>query len=1062
MTVETHGLSPDVSTNHTAKADINNLQVVEDTDLFHEISNDNTFLKEHTKGWAHGVKTPYSVFEYNLLKSYSTKTRLKKSVGSTTMDASIVFDKVKHSAFKERESPKHSALNEKESLTSPFYKERLQPSSSDNAFGGYCSIPKISLNLPRGTDGPAVIAQTDIPKFAYQNLYNHADNSYLFGGLTISAGTSLEYLGIPVDVDPSKISVHLPCDFPPFISKSLIGNPLMTLNDAIFLFNPIRGSVTYLDSLNREADPIGIHSLVNCRVSDKHVLFYGGFRVITDSSKYYPNLDRWIINRRIELNKLGYLLDIITLRFFKFEYKSKDDDSIEIARIGACVTSSIFEQSDTSDLPARAPLPPIFADNKGRTDNEIRLPEYNSESFASIQSVSSGSPVSNRSSNLTTQTPNATPSQTPTQKLTPTTSGASNSTHIPSEEISPFPAKQPKSASTKNPGTIITDRTLMKNQTQSSSLSSASSSISKMSSVLSKSTRLFHRHHSKGQTLQQQVSSHQASNLQLPLQPLPKTTTAQPPKLQSKSSSSSSKSASSSTKPAPSSSSTHALLNTYSKQVQQHRTKSSLDPSIQKSKLDQLHDVRHDSKETTSKKEVAVLNVEISSPAPLKPRHAPGLINQIFNGKGSQNPRSPSPSPISPPLSAEGSTTASVGSSDKSLGQHDTKDSPDYDSLTDTSVNAESTFAHNPLFNDSILKSGINSVAIFVFGGFHAVQDEDGYQSFVASNDLLKINLSCKDGPNGLTFDDIALVFSMKDELLKHGNTGVWPSPRGYFASSIIEHNKNRVNCDDSDAFAYGGTSRKLPPQLSKTQEKIKRTTADYYHDRAMVVHGGCNEQNETFSDLYVFFFESATWMILDTFCYDYFENKLDPDQDDDVANFTKEKLVSDAKMVEAELRSCHHTVLYHKSYEQDYLLFLGGLNNDYLRHFDKVPYKSECFDVSRITKFTLLTDNNNVLRVPALNLQSQTWKFLRYHFDIRHSVSDKYIERLSNNPKWVNARMASISGAISLNSGIVTMCQGLMVPIPEKKEDMKEMAEEIPMDSLLWGAHVHFNFPTL
>lgn len=436
--------------------------------------------------------------------------------------------------------------------------------------------------------------------------------------------------------------------------------------------------------------------------------------------------------------------------------------------------------------------------------------------------------------------------------------------------------------------------------------------------------------------------------------------------------------------------------------------------------------------------------------------------------------------------------------------------------------NEQSSFAEsnesnlrNPLFGESIQRNGIQCISVFVFGGFtcHLDPKDPHAKVFKASSDLLKIELIIQeDSINSLFFED-AIVYLIGNEetcksrelLVQNGaskteNEFFWPSLRGYFASAIIDFNSNlERNCqlfngklNELNAFDNGSghndstenstlraESGSFSDNFSTSDQSNSkssfvsgiglsgsitrpRTHGNFFDGKALFVQGGVDDKGIPKSDFNVFSFDNGKWYPFQTYMFNYFDNHIQPYEDDDGTSFSCDREVADPKLVEAELRACHHSSLFYQNEENDYLIFLGGFYNDYLRFFDKEPYTSDKYDVSRLSKLQFQTNNPTLSRIAILNLKTQTWRFMKYFCDMKHFFKEKELYKVHNNPSWINARISNYGGAISLNGKMVTLCHGLVKVVPEKREDYDRLQQEFSYGPIMWGAHVHFTFPSL
>ena len=99
-----------------------------------------------------------------------------------------------------------------------------------------------------------------------------------------------------------------------------------------------------------------------------------------------------------------------------------------------------------------------------------------------------------------------------------------------------------------------------------------------------------------------------------------------------------------------------------------------------------------------------------------------------------------------------------------------------------------------------------------------------------------------------------------------------------------------------------------------------------YFESRALIVQGGCAEDNKFHGDLYRFVFKTCKWEKIVTFAFDYYNISQKPDEDEEVKTLSPENQVAEPQLKEAELRCCHHTAVYYRNEERDYLFIIGGV----------------------------------------------------------------------------------------------------------------------------------------
>ena len=98
------------------------------------------------------------------------------------------------------------------------------------------------------------------------------------------------HLGIPAEVDVSKIKVYFPYQLPPFVDTKILTNPYMIPHPHFLQYNATRGSVTYLDTSEMEDFPGRFSGMASTRISPQHFFFYGGFELKDKSVKHIEKM----------------------------------------------------------------------------------------------------------------------------------------------------------------------------------------------------------------------------------------------------------------------------------------------------------------------------------------------------------------------------------------------------------------------------------------------------------------------------------------------------------------------------------------------------------------------------------------------------------------------------------------------------------------------------------------------------------------------------------------------------------------------------------------------------
>mmetsp|Transcript_4489 Transcript_4489/g.4956 ORF Transcript_4489/g.4956 Transcript_4489/m.4956 type:complete len:1048 (-) Transcript_4489:607-3750(-) len=984
------------------------------------------FMNERVHGWTHGVKPPYTVFKYEKAPIGNPKNIFNKAEKEKIFIPRAIFEEIDHA----------SLIRNGRSLStesSDLYKSMIQHNCDHEAdaeygggFSGLYSIPKTTLNVPNSftLDKHRSKLVTELPEICYQNHVDLDDITYTFGGVYVNKYCDFRHLGMPIDVDPEKISIHFPCELPPHVDKNILISPYMMQNPHLIIFNAFRSTVSYCDTYSSSDYPAHLNNATGCPISKSHIFFYGGFEINLESVEYIAEIDRWVIKKKLVMNENGYILDIRTLKFTKIKLESKTQDLLRIGRIGNAIAANILELSgEDKEKENRCILPPVFTDINNdlpfpssplpkpvnfpelKNPDNIRLPESLDASVlnasndkSNVSDIDSTPPVSASSSysfNILKQL-NSLKSfagNSDTSKITPTTSTKSSIIHT-----------------TAGP---------------------------KLTHALSKSSKIFHRH-------QKQPSG---GTLKSPTN--------------------------------------HPLKNTYSNQVRDNRS--------------------------NSQNSRPVSPILIGNPMPKSNSHKTptntvnnSVDSKLFQNSNQNDKKKDTFSNLEGDLKQSASlisyvsTNASPSKNESPLNLEDvgfkTADNDNGFSFDSRSKNASFN-------NHHINNSRERTVSVYIFGGFECHEDEFGYRTFRATNDLLRIDISCKKIKFTIGFENEASISTVGangiySKMGESIHSDLWPSPRGYFAYSLIDHNQSiDENCfwdreslnpshsesddlpDDegftnryyraispvSDSISSSSTSLQTTSSKGISTRTLRiKTVEDFFNGKALLIQGGCNENFKTFSEFFVFVFETGKWQTLSTYVHDYFNSHKQPYEDDDASIFVKENEVASPKLIEAELRACHHSALYYKNDEKDYLFFIGGFTNDYLRYFDDEPYVSDKFDVSRLSKLQFAPSNSDTLRVMVLNLHTQTWRFLKYYYDVSHSTHENFLKILNSNSAWNNARISNFGGCVSLNGKAITICHGMACAVPEKREDLAKLKLDVPDTSILWGAHVRFSFPSL
>ncbi|KAI5955105.1 hypothetical protein KGF54_001666 [Candida jiufengensis] len=1026
------------SLNYSAPISPNTSNKINNTQQYDNIEGniDDYFSLEQTdgKGWLNDYAVPYSLINYSL----STETSTKINFNENERDSQFVFRpnfnlrEIEHSAFGRIDLNVSEIIPPIETEELKIKKKQLLSAAEEkiDAFSGYITTPKVSFNIPNSirNDKRKLKLMSDVPKVCFQNLFAIDEVSYIFGGLFVTKFSTFNHLGITSETHLKKLSIYFPYKVPPFVDSKMLTSPFLQPNPHFITYNAIRGTVTYMDTSNLGDFPGHLLSMISTQISPRHYFFYGGFHIEDISKKYHRNIDKWIIKKKIVMNEDGYILDTITLKFTKIALE-KSEKINNVGRIGSGICSNIYDLQN--------------AEKEKIFDQRVSSP---SNSEARDQSNNSRDQSNN--SPITKQTTN----RNKAGRDSPIFSREedSQSQHIPPQSQQPTDDEKIKPKLHK----IVTSQS-------TGSFPEPKTSSSSSSSKMDKFKNKFHRTNLKN-TYSQKVREKRSNST-------------------NNSSGGSSRAVSPvlNAAPAPTQSNYNnsggasvISQGTTSTTTTAHPTphSHSQQPSVSTTGSNNNNNLTTPIVPTPTLAAQSPITSPVFSARPITPL----LYNQNKFRQDNSGRSSPNKDVI------EFVKTDHANES-KNHSPHN-EDQPLEDSFTTRSKSP------NPLFVDS---NSLSGVSVFVFGGFvlDEIPDEKGIRHFKANNDLLKIDISTKEEHtiiNIISFLSTGIVSRVGsnpetcDIILQEDE--YWPSPRGYFAHIMIDYTRG---LDEGCLLDVSGLDeQQIPPRAASPdlsisgssgsfqiggapsvimQEEEPLQIQSFFKKRTMMIQGGCNENNEFFSDFYRFIFETCKWEKVTTYTYDYFNKPIKPGEDEDATEFTMDNVVADPELKEAELRCCHHTCLYYQNEERGYLFFVGGVKQDHLRFLDKTPYVSDKYDVSRFSKLPLITNNTNTMRIAVLNIQTQTWRFMRYYYDVNHAMNDSWVNRmLTNEAAFMNSRISHVAGTTNLTGKTLTLSQGLVIISPAKKEDLKELEKEIPCQEMFWGGQVQLTFAGL
>lgn len=1009
------------------------------------------FINDNVRGWIHGATVPYSVFKSHKTTMSNSNTATNTKFQQRIFTPRAVFEEANNGSIQldgkfdpptpvdfDPEHRKHDNKNDE---------------SNKNTFLGYFSVPSCSVNISSRHS----VSEEDIilGHLCYQNHYDIGDSTFIFAGVVTNEKVDLTSIGLPKDVDPNRISVQFNCELPPHVNTEILTSPYLIQNDRLLIFNLTRGTITFIDAeFDIGESPCHFNSMTSTQISYRHVFFYGGFNISFFKSYYDPVIERWIVEKKIVLNEDGFIFDIMTYQFKKITLKARNKFAIKLGlgRIGNAITSSVFDRSDLTvrNSPERIPSPPVFSDSRSytKTVSPSLTPKLNR-------------PTTNLSSNSDSSVNSGNGEEKPLERNDSLNKGSSAKKL--DDSTTKFTTKPPKLttngsylSTSSNSSRMSKNISVNTNETSRTSTNSSTSSTSpvnnhsKMGSVFAKSTRIFHRNHQRQTSSNSSTSEKDSGSL---------------------------------------------LKHTYSRHVKENRSSSS--------------------QAMVANASSSVSNSRSGSPIRVEsPVHQNSSLEYELDGK-------PWDHYISQPDS-NGTNTIEPDGSNPSIGIRsrvpliEEDNDPNATKVDPSAINPPGLFTAN----DNLNKSGITSINVFIFGGFICQSDPDdpSFKVFKASSDLIKIELVWQETGALYSFLDDAFIYLLGNldmfnktssvtspnsstTALEMKEQGFWPTPRGFFASAIVNYKPSYDQEDEVGTNSGIGTpipsmtytntdgySRPTSPfstndtissdnsiQLSTIKSNgfqcssllndlsRQKSRINFFQGKALLVQGGINEDNEVFSDFYLFSFDTGQWSKLNTYVYDYFNKPIQPFEDEILTNEDfKNHMNPKGDLIEAELRACHHTGIHYRNEESDYLIFAGGFYNDYLRLFDKTPYYSNKFDVSRLSRFQLSTTIPSFSRILVLNLDTLIWKFLRYLANIEPIMTTEDLDKINSILILQNARFSCYGGVVSFNAKTITICHGLAKVVPIKREDYEEVDKVMPNNALTIGTHVQFIFPCI
>lgn len=881
---------------------------------------DENFKKEHTTWWTHGFDMPLTLFKSRIEPKPKVDMLFGRHSDYSLYVTDISLDKADHSSCERGKA---------------FHKNQAKDKSSEGQGGlltGSFFLPTMNIaNRIVGETEPYPLEHTYF-QLCFHSCVPIDGFKYTFGGVCTGKGNDFSHLGLPLNVDPQRVSVYFPCELPPFVQKDVLVNPYFEGNQLMFILNSL-GTTVSIVKPKKMSKPYRLLQASSCKISTTHVLIYGGYELCVKSVQYIGEIDRWVIEKDLIMNKDVYLFDSRKLKFSQMRI-NLSSESVQLGCIGGCILSDYsdvnnfsVEQADDSSLNL------VFGQDETPMSENVSLYKRFLNQVSKENEVASNTQTERESHSASTTTESTSRNMSLGKDVSEQSSSTLAKLGIPSS----MPIAHVKNYSNLSPSIPFGRIFGRNNQRRSNNLNKSTNSNSSTAQGYNTSGE------SKSMSSSRPVSSSLGARSGLN---------------------------GSSIHPPQSPSDSLASQNSYIKSN-----------SGQKSGL-----ISEDRK--VSGQESYFENTENLSRENYFERGT-----KVFDGKKIQH---------------------------------------------------QAELRNNRVQGDS---DGSTTITVFVFGGF-ICREYEKYKRFIASSDLIEIKISYENAPYSAKFREIADVrFIGSDETIMKGESfsPMWPTARGFCALALIDNTTNE-NClwnvaSPSDS-EYNSDTDKVHSYLSSTssassassQRKVRNYLGSQNYNslslrgKAMMVHGGCNEKYETFSDLYLFFFDTGRWQLLSTYIYDFGNAENTSVADEDPQN-GEQSVSYGPGLLDAELRCCHHQAIYFKNDDRDYIIFLPGFSNEFLKHFDKEPYTSDKCDVSEFIDYDLGKTSGSLQRIPVLQVQTQTWKFLKY------SASTKCASTIKNfMDREAETKLFASAGAINLYGKRITFCHGIISYLPKNK----------------------------
>lgn len=156
---------------------------------------------------------------------------------------------------------------------------------------------------------PKTMGKDQLPTLIYHTSCEVNGNIYLLGG----ASTFFNQNGVIKDLSNYIVDgIKLPKP----INSRLLNNPTVIPNDHLFVISSETNLVSKPEVSGDVPPPL--LSMSASKITNRHIFYYGGFEVI-NQVQYDNSKNKIHIKKSVKLNNSGYVLDVMSLKFRKFE-----------------------------------------------------------------------------------------------------------------------------------------------------------------------------------------------------------------------------------------------------------------------------------------------------------------------------------------------------------------------------------------------------------------------------------------------------------------------------------------------------------------------------------------------------------------------------------------------------------------------------------------------------------------------------------------------------------------------------------------------------------------------